>query len=1030
MHLTSLRRAGFTLFEVGISLMIVSVAVITVLLLLPVGVKAQQMSRYQLYAAIKANELIETFSQSTRDMYASYINDGSMLWDDNESRVGGKYGTPSQFDLERLSINSTQGNYPVPLSIAGRLDSAGNEIQKILDGGGQIFYCDPFPSKNFSQGESAIGDKRNASPELQKLIWGVAGYAAQNLLPNDIQIPYLKEFWPFPPQSKSYPLDRRYGRDLSNALKVVTTQDRVDENPAYQRKTGLYQGNNWEWLAHCDKTWNGGASRWNGVTSVNPSPWIAALPEFRRMTNYHWLRIVHQLSAVHKGSYGEDPRLSGGGDLGLPAPANGLPYSKNRGTDILYEDHETWDYQWSRQLRRGMPSLQRRVMYRTAALALWAKVARAHIPGGYTPIDINEHPLTDIGTASDTHGLAWDPNVAGNVANFAALNGANLNPLAAVIPPPNPGDIHPTQVLALSYLAHAAMLVTGYKPPFIAKTRHPDIGGGVAAVPFRAESDLVFGPESAFSAYDRPYAALAKQAIASPAQEYSYVRDIYHNSGAQLTDVDAANPAKRYLFQIGADGNPIKYRRITWPVLARQNSFDESWWADAWVINPFPPPYADRGAFDMNGKCSPTAWPTDSSGGGGLTPSPIDAGASYWRKWQGDNYVAVGMDTIWARNAHETFMRWAMAYVSENPYDLIVPRPYNRQVMTDRPMLCWDLFNPTTGNAIRSGQAVYSMLFGSNRYKIGASWASPTYIDSAHEYAERNGAYVWPTNVPRPIPDADLPPAGLQLGYPNTNALNESGVNRGYARQQGLANAIRLAHGQSVAGNDNYNHQDGRDWRSRYATLPNSDRYWYNNPFAPAQRCRQIIFWSADWKSYEDSETAPSAPIDRYQLGRTEGRIKEINLDSKGMPPESFEGSFDMNFSGNPEQNFVWANPERDGTLIRPPPAATFVAGNFSDVSSNNNIRGVDRGDVYDSRHPGIFYTFGSHFYWQFTSYSRIRQDWPEWSVWWTLAHWGADRNQNGVLDIGPIPATSRMRAAEVARFNYYDPVGWTTIRN
>nr|MDA3961349.1 hypothetical protein [Planctomycetota bacterium] len=35
---------------------------------------------------------------------------------------------------------------------------------------------------------------------------------------------------------------------------------------------------------------------------------------------------------------------------------------------------------------------------------------------------------------------------------------------------------------------------------------------------------------------------------------------------------------------------------------------------------------------------------------------------------------------------------------------------------------------------------------------------------------------------------------------------------------------------------------------------------------------------------------------------------------------------------------------------------------------------------------------------------------------------YGADRNANHLLDRGPVPASARMKAIEVARFTIYDP--------
>ena len=57
-------RHGFTLFEVSISLALVSFGVVSVLMLLPAGIKAQQMARYQILASAKALELVESNAAS------------------------------------------------------------------------------------------------------------------------------------------------------------------------------------------------------------------------------------------------------------------------------------------------------------------------------------------------------------------------------------------------------------------------------------------------------------------------------------------------------------------------------------------------------------------------------------------------------------------------------------------------------------------------------------------------------------------------------------------------------------------------------------------------------------------------------------------------------------------------------------------------------------------------------------------------------------------------------------------------------
>ncbi len=256
------------------------------------------------------------------------------------------------------------------------------------------------------------------------------------------------------------------------------------------------------------------------------SPWVAGAPEFRRLLHWHWNRIRAQMDftswtvppppttggqwepdlkwefvtpwptetirwtdatghtqtatqqihprpgrLVQKGMYWKSntgSAVTSKIDAGLPTPPNGLGKAVGlRGTDILYEDHEPFPGNRLEQLRLGMPSLERRVMYRTAALALWAKTRRG------ASIHVAEARL--LGTSADTGSvLDHDPNVADdvNLAKTVLPSSSdpqvNQNPLLGfVAPPDDPADIHPAQVLALNYLAHAAMLVTGYRPPFI-----------------------------------------------------------------------------------------------------------------------------------------------------------------------------------------------------------------------------------------------------------------------------------------------------------------------------------------------------------------------------------------------------------------------------------------------------------------------------------------------------------------------------------------------------------------------------------
>ena len=60
------------------------------------------------------------------------------------------------------------------------------------------------------------------------------------------------------------------------------------------------------------------------------------------------------------------------------------------------------------------------------------------------------------------------------------------------------------------------------------------------------------------------------------------------------------------------------------------------------------------------------------------------------------------LDTDMARMAHENALRWAIAYVRENPYDTFVPKPHNSPTFIDRPLYAQQMFD-ASGNFIAYG---------------------------------------------------------------------------------------------------------------------------------------------------------------------------------------------------------------------------------------------------------------------------------------------------------------------------------------
>ncbi len=162
--------SGFTLFEISISLAIMVFGVISVMMLIPTGVKVQQKARMSMLATAKAMELIQVFSTKI-----------------NGERIA-EFETPepwearpfcyssSRWDLEQRLMRWDGGIIPLPLDIARRLDSEGDEIQRLLDEGAYIYYADP----KVLPGVDPRYVNREAPNEARKLIFAVSGYAQNN----------------------------------------------------------------------------------------------------------------------------------------------------------------------------------------------------------------------------------------------------------------------------------------------------------------------------------------------------------------------------------------------------------------------------------------------------------------------------------------------------------------------------------------------------------------------------------------------------------------------------------------------------------------------------------------------------------------------------------------------------------------------------------------------------------------------------------------------------------------------------------
>ncbi|MBA3847456.1 MAG: hypothetical protein H0X45_12550, partial [Planctomycetes bacterium] len=163
--------SAFTLFEVAIALAIVSVGVVSVLLFLPAGIRAQQVSRFRLYASAKAMDLVESYNTSSNGNPSIDV-EAFNPWD-----VPTNYRSTAP-DLECRLASRRFGVAPLPLTIARRIDSDGGEIASILDDGGCIYFSQPQATTSWEESQLP----KMPPNDVQKVVFAVVGNAQQDAL--------------------------------------------------------------------------------------------------------------------------------------------------------------------------------------------------------------------------------------------------------------------------------------------------------------------------------------------------------------------------------------------------------------------------------------------------------------------------------------------------------------------------------------------------------------------------------------------------------------------------------------------------------------------------------------------------------------------------------------------------------------------------------------------------------------------------------------------------------------------------------
>jgi len=357
--------------------------------------------------------------------------------------------------------------------------------------------------------------------------------------------------------------------------------------------------------------------------------------------------------------------------------------------------------------------------------------------------------------------------------------------------------------------------------------------------------------------------------------------------------------------------------------------------------------------------------------------------------------LTTGVPGVIVKATHDKILRWhesclnlATRFASERPYDWGAPRPLNRAISMDQPLMQWDFF-----------PAGATPAFDQNAWPQPAL-VSGTITGSADVYGSPVAAYQWRAIAAQPV---------RHFGVSFSNQDYSGGV--------------------------------------APASLWGDDQHFnLTAPFEPSHRARQLVYWAADWQSYADVETAPSAPVDasRYAVSSPEPARGAAGWDRWAARP----GQFHVAPSGSPDGSMYMNDQYGLGAgmnNLRCRTAYVRVGGFAFDT------KGLPMSQVYSplTHNPEYPMTWiedlatsgsnwGNNMRSKTTGYNpyhdqHFRSTWfsRNWAV--SIAtfkgEFGADRNGNGFLDQGPLPVSARIRATTLMRYNIYDLRIPATIR-
>jgi type II secretory pathway pseudopilin PulG len=274
-------RHGFTLFEVAVSIALVGLGVLVLALFLPTAIKAQEKARFQLYADAKAMEVMEYFSSQPQ------INIGI----NNHLEASNPWDIPTGYrayapDIEPRTAAVRGPLFVLPTDIARRLDSPNDEIRRILDEGGQLYYSNPAAANN---GRMDAPYEPQPPNEAIRLVIGFRGHPQQNAL---AQIPW--KGWPY---YANYPGPPGFWKGGLREFQVDDDAKRLwslNYDGAYP--TGLAKSGAWDWDGAIGAGIKNYLNNGNGLTEYKDASgkysladgWLAAKSQYVLALWYAW----------------------------------------------------------------------------------------------------------------------------------------------------------------------------------------------------------------------------------------------------------------------------------------------------------------------------------------------------------------------------------------------------------------------------------------------------------------------------------------------------------------------------------------------------------------------------------------------------------------------------------------------------------------------------------------------------------------------------------------------------------------------